>query len=43
MASKKSLRLVNFRVEPEIEEKLNKLENKSEFIRKAVKKELKCH
>lgn len=41
MASKKSLRLINFRIEPEIIEKLNNLENKSEFIREAVKKELK--
>jgi hypothetical protein len=40
MCNKKRNELINFRAEPELVERLRKMENKSEFIRKAVKEKL---
>lgn len=40
MTTKKNLKMVNFRLEPDLIEQLNKIKNKSELIRKAVKEKL---
>lgn len=40
ICNKKRSRNINFRVEPELFKKLEKIENKSELIREAIKEKL---
>lgn len=40
MCNKKRYELINFRADPKLVEQLNKMENKSKFIREAVREKL---
>jgi len=43
MCNKKRSRNINLRIEPELIDILKKMENRSEFIRKAIKEKLKSY